>query len=186
MKEGARDWLLTPTNGQSRAVRNLLKRKAAKEARSSYKCDIRTPWWRVPLSDPPRALMVYMGSKARIVSNTARAQVSNSFFRLTEIKGLSANDLAVASLTSVFRLSGRLNSRLLGGGLLKLEPSDARNVLVPMHRTRARDVARVDRLLRLGRLDHAQALADRLILKRGLGWSEKFIESVRAAAEQVH
>src|SRR5436309_2820383 len=30
MKEGARDWLLTPTNGQSRAVRNLLKRKAGR------------------------------------------------------------------------------------------------------------------------------------------------------------
>ncbi len=186
MKEGARDWLLTPTNAKSRAVKNLLRRKAAIEARSSYKCDIRVPWWRVPLSDPPRALMVYMGDNARIVSNTARAQVSNSFFRLTGIKGLSPNDLAVASLTSVFRLSAVLNSRLLGGGLLKLEPSDAQNVLVPIHRTRARDVARVDRLLRLGQWDDARALADKLILERGLGWSKKLIESVWAAAAQLH
>src|SRR5207247_4550122 len=101
---------------------------------SSYKCDIRKPWWRVPLAEPPRALMVYMGSRARIVSNTARAQISNSFFGLTKIKDLSPNDLAVASLTSVFRLSAGLNARLLGGGSLKLEPSDARTGWMPIHR----------------------------------------------------
>jgi hypothetical protein len=185
MKKGARDWLLTPTNGQSRAVRNLLKRKAAKEARSAYKCAIRTPWWRVPLADPPRALMVYMGGRARIVSNTARAQISNSFFRLTRIKGLSPNDLAVASLTSVFRLSTGLNSRLLGGGLLKLEPSDAQRVLVPTHRMEAKDVGRVDKLLRLGHWEDACALADKLILERGLCWSKTLIESVRAAARKL-
>ncbi len=184
--EGARDWLLTPTNGQSRAVKNLLKRKAAMEARSAYKCDIRTPWWRVPLADPPRALMVYMGSRARIVSNTARAQISNSFFRLTKIKDLSPNDLAVASLTSVFRLSAGLNARLLGGGLLKLEPSDAQRVLVPIHRIPARDLGRVDRLLRRGEWEDACVLADKLILERGLGWSKRLIESVRAAARQLH
>src|SRR5438445_8127456 len=166
MKEGARDWLLTPTNGQSRAVKNLLQRKAAMEARSSYKCDIRTPWWRVPLADPPRALMVYMGSKARIVSNTARAQISNSFFRLTKIKDLSPNDIAVASLTSVFRLSAGLNARLLGGGLLKLEPSDARGVLIATHSIRSRDIRRVDKLLRAGQWDDACQLADKMILER--------------------
>lgn len=185
MKEGAKDWLLTPTKGQTRAVKNLLKRKAAMEARSSYKCGIRTPWWRVPLADPPRALMVYMGSKARIVSNTAKAQISNSFFRLTNINGLSPNDLAVASLTSVFRLSAALNARLLGGGLLKLEPSDAQRVLVPTHRIEAKDLGRVDKLLRLGQWEDACALADKLILERGLGWSKRLIESVRAAARKL-
>jgi hypothetical protein len=185
MKEGARDWLLTPSSGQSRAVKNLLKRKAAMEARNRYKCNIRTPWWRVPLAVPPRALMVYMGSKARIVSNTARAQVSNSFFRLVKIKGLSPSDLAVASLTSVFRLSAGLNARLLGGGLLKLEPSDAQRVLVPTHRIPARDAWQVDRLLRFGQWEDACVLADKLILARGLGWSRRLIESVRAAAAQL-
>ncbi len=186
MKEGARDWLFTPTNGQSRRVKNLLKRKAAMEAQSSYKCDIRRPWWRVPLANAPRALMVYMGSKARIVSNTARVQISNSFFRLTKIKGLSPADLAVASLTSVFRLSAGLNARLLGGGLLKLEPSDALRVMIPTHRIRVQDVGRVDKLLRRGRWGEACALADKLVLERGLGWSKRLIESVRAAAAQLH
>jgi hypothetical protein len=186
MNEGAKDWLLTPMSGQSRAVRNLLKRKAAKEASESYKCDIRTPWWRVPLTEPPRALMVYMGSKARIVSNTARVQISNSFFRLTKLKDVSPNDLAVASLTSVFRLSAGLNSRLLGGGLRKLEPSDAQRILVPTHRIRPRDLGRVDRLLRVGRWEDACVLADKLILERGLGWSRSLIESARAAAAQLH
>ncbi len=185
MKEGARDWLLTPTNGQSRAVRNLLKRKAAEEAHNSYKCDIRRPWWRVPLADPPQALMVYMGSKARIVSNAARAQISNSFFRLTKIKDVSPNELAVASLTSVFRLSAGLNSRLLGGGLPKLEPSDARGVLIATHSIRSRDIRRVDKLLRAGQWDDACQLADKIILERGLGWSKTFIDSVRLASCQI-
>ena len=129
--------------------------------------------------------MVYMGSKARIVSNTARVQISNSFFRLTEIKGLSPNDLAVASLTSVFRLSAGLNARLLGGGLLKLEPSDAQRILVPVHRLRGRDLGRVDRLLRVGRWEDACVLADKLILERGLRWSKRLIDSVRTAARQL-
>lgn len=185
MKEGARNWLLTPANAQSRRVKNLLKRKTAMEAQSSYKCVIRRPWWRVPLASAPRAIMVYMGSKARIVSNTARVQVSNSFFRLTRLEGLSPDDLAVASLTSVFRLSAGLNARLLGGGLLKLEPSDCLRVMIPTQRIRLNDVGRVDNLLRRGQWDDACDLADTLILERGLGWSKKLIESVRAAAAQL-
>ncbi len=185
IREGAKDWLLTPMNRKSRAVRNLLQRKAAVEARGAFKCAIRTPWWRVPLANPAPAFMVYMGTKARIVSNTAEAQVSNTFFRITKIKGFSPNDLAIASLTSVFRLSAALNFRLLGGGLVKLEPSDARRVLIPTCRIRASDVSRVEKLLRLGQWEGACRMADKLVLERGLRWSASLIRSVQTASARV-
>jgi len=185
LKDGRQAWLLTPKNRSARAVARLLRRKAAVGAQQRYKCKQRTPWWRVPLADPAPAFIVYMGNKMRIITNTAQVQISNTFYRVTEIGGMSPRDLAAASLTSVFRLSAVLNSRLLGGGLKKLEPSDVRRVMVPVSRIRAAAFDRIDRLVRSGQWGKARRLADELVLKRGLGWSTRMISRLQKAASSL-
>jgi hypothetical protein len=184
-RSGTKSWLLTPTSARSKAIRNLLRRKAAREAQESFKCTSRTPWWRVPVTEAPAAFMIYMGTRARIVSNAARVHVPNTFFKVSTIDGLSPGDLAVASLTSVFRLSAILNSRLLGGGLPKLGLSDAGKVLIPVCSVRASYCSQIEQQLRKGEWEVARRMADRVVLERGLGWNATLLRSVQAVVDQL-
>jgi len=174
-------WLLTPENLKSSAVGRLLRRRAALEARKRYKCRRRSPWWVVPLDAPPPAFMIYMGTGTRIVANDAGLHVSNSFFKVTELKEASPIDLAAGSLTSVFELSAVLNCRLIGGGLRKLEPSDAHRVLVPVSRVTGRMAKRLDRLVREGRWAEVRRAADDIVLRKGLKWGRNLVAAVQAA-----
>lgn len=185
-RRGETCWLFRPKHPLPDALRNLLRTARAREARLSSHCRRRTPWWAVPLRDPPAAFMIYMGSMTRIVSNVAGCQVSNTFYRLSKPRnGVSARDLAVASLTSVFQLSVLLNCRVLGGGLRKLEPCDAGTLLVPCSTVPGMAVRRIDRLVREGRWDDAVRAADATVLRDGLGWSGHLIDAVHKSLHEV-
>ena len=119
-----------------------------------------------------------------VVVNNAAVRVPNSLYELRDLKGVSAKDLAVASVTSIFQLSAILNGRLLGGGLMKLEPSDAAQVLVPTKHVSSSAARAIDRLIRKGRLDEARKAADAALLVDALGLSiEAVCDIQRVLAE---
>lgn len=125
--------------------------------------------------------MICIGPRPAIVDNLAGVRVSNSLFEIAPAPHAVAASLAAASLTSVFRLSCQLNARLLSGGLSKLEPSDASKLLVPLFR----DLPGAELLLldRAARRSQAEAteLADQLILRQRLGWTESAIDILQSA-----
>ncbi len=183
-KDGKACWLFTPRDCREIEVQRYLRRGRKKRVNKTYKCEGRSPWWSVALSEPAPAFMSYMGANPRILANRAAVQVSNSMFELRSLRDVSADLLAAASLTSVFQLSALLNARLLGGGLRKLEPSDAARVLVP--RTGDRTLApRVDRLVRAGKTEQARRDADTCLLIGSLGMSEYEVGRVRAAIDSL-
>ncbi|MFM9876854.1 MAG: class I SAM-dependent DNA methyltransferase [Rhodoglobus sp.] len=120
-----------------------------------YKCRIRAPWWKVPLGTPSDLFVSYMsGSTPRIVSNRARVLNLNSVHGLRvapSLRPLAQMALPVMAMSSVSLLSAELVGRTYGGGILKLEPTEAARWLVPRAESMKLMMSRQSALLSRGR-----------------------------------
>lgn len=155
-----------------------------------FKCRVRTPWYRVPHVHQAPALLTYMsGSAPRLVVNAAGAVAPNTLhlvrpYPLAQLQrsAATAGRLAVAWHTSLTALSAELEGHSLGGGMLKMEPREAGNVLVALPDVDLdHHLADLDRLVRAGQADEARERADDLVLRRGLGLTTAEISALRDA-----
>jgi hypothetical protein len=147
----------------------------------AYKCRVRQPWYAVPHVVVPDLLLTYMANRRpALVVNRARAVAPNTLLcvRPTPHGKCSAETVGAAWWTSLTALSAEIEGHSLGAGMLKLEPGEAANVLVPMPRLllnndRARHLVReLDRLVRREAVEEALDLGDREILQNGLQLSQ--------------
>ena len=139
-----------------------------------YKCRTRHPWYRVPNVFSPDAFLTYMsGHYPKLVANIAGVVAPNSLHvvRLTGRDLLRKNHLAALWLNSLTGLSAEIEGHSLGGGMLKLEPTEARNVLIPVvssPRLSAMETE-LDEVCRERGVEQARKLADEQLLRRELG-----------------
>lgn len=159
---------------------------------SRFKCRVRDPWYAVPNVYVGEALLTYMsGHRAKFVVNQAGVVSPNTLHVARFLPGreASAEAVAVAWRTSLSALSTELEGHALGGGLLKLEPAEARRVLLPMPNLdplAINDIAaELDTLERNGEVEAARACADRRILREALGLSDSQIQDIQTAWRTV-
>ena len=127
-----------------RAVQEYLDSPAGREARESYKCRNRHPWYAVPDVTFPDAFLSYMsGEGPSLVANVARCACTNSLHAVQMKNGASVSDLQASWSHPLTRLSCELEGHPLGGGMLKLEPREAARLVIPR-----RDLALTRRELR--------------------------------------
>jgi hypothetical protein len=155
-----------------------------------YKCRVRDPWWAVPLPTHgvPDAFMTYCSSDhPRLVLNEAGALHTNTVHGLKMRDGADPVRLAAGFVNTLTLLSCELVGRSYGGGVLKLEPTEAEAVLVPDAPVGLRErLPEIDRLLREGQLLQVLDVVDQLVLAdTGLGLSADEIVLLRAAREKL-
>ena len=156
---------------------------------NAYKCRTRPTWYTVPHVYMPDLLLSYMsGLKPHLVTNDAGVVAPNNMHvvRMHPLATVRGEALAVAWQTSLTRLSVEIEGHALGGGMLKLEPTEAERVIVPllgMSQSSAALAQDLDIMLRNGHDHSAQELADTLILRQGLGLSEQECRLLAAAAD---
>lgn len=129
----------------------------------------RPRWWVVEDMVAPDAMFHYMtGGTPRVVLNEAKSLCTNSIHRLFWKEGAyDRSAIAASSCTSLFELECEVTGRTFSGGLLKLEPSDAKLLKVTASGPRLDD--RLDRLLKAGDHRGARLLADqKLLLEKGV------------------
>ncbi len=133
---GERVWLLRPdaddmTPGRIKYT-DLGKALGVDQA---YKCQIRTPWWRPPVSAVPDLFFTYMSHNyPRLIANKAKVAFLNSMHgvRLREgVPRIAAEALPFMCLNSVTMLGAEINGRSYGGGILKMEPREAATLPLP-------------------------------------------------------
>lgn len=134
-RSGKKTYLFYPTEPLSTSTTRYIELGEALEIDHAYKCRVRTPWWQVPLAKKADIFVTYMNDEtASLCANTVGAIHLNSVhgLRLSETaRAVDPRLLCLASQNSATALSAEQNGRSYGGGLLKLEPREARSLLVP-------------------------------------------------------
>jgi adenine-specific DNA-methyltransferase len=113
------------------AVRRYLDTEAGRAAREAYKCRARDPWYSVPDVQVPDFFLSYMsGREPNLVRNDARCTCTNSVHSV-RLKGGAAKRYFTAWGSAFVQLSCELEGHPLGGGMLKLEPREAQQIILP-------------------------------------------------------
>lgn len=122
---------LRPDTELPASVRRYLDSEAGWEARAAYKCRTRDPWYVVPDVKVPDGFLSYMsGDGPTLVGNPAGCVCTNSVHAVQVTGGLSIARLTELWAHPFTALSCEIEGHPLGGGMLKLEPREAANVLL--------------------------------------------------------
>ena len=192
---GTAGYLFQPSEPLGDAAGSYLEHGRALGIDRGYKTRTRAVWHRVPRVQRPDLLLAAMAADHHALAvNRARAAPANTLHAVglhdaaADRRGADerALALAVAWLTSAAWLSRELEGRVLGGGMLKLEPGEAGRILVPWparwpaDEVQA-DARRVERCLVEDGVDAARERADALVLRERIGLSQGQIDALAAA-----
>ncbi|MGH9425383.1 MAG: hypothetical protein ACRD2L_03635, partial [Terriglobia bacterium] len=179
-------------HGLPEGVLRYLKHGEAKSINGSYKCRSRSPWFCVPHVYQPDGFLTYMsGSLPLLVANDAAVVAPNSLhvLRLHGQSSMTCDAIAASWQTSLTRLSVEIEGHAMGGGMLKIEPSEAERVVVAVSKGSTRRLDKLAReldvLVRAGDQKIAQTMADEAILKGIVGLTKKDFDVLRSAAEDL-
>lgn len=167
------------------SVRAYLKLGHQRGFDKRHNCRSRRPWHLVRRIYVPDAFLHYMScSLPHIVLNSSSSTCTNAIHRLTWKRGLTIDEkkaVAVASTTSLAQISFEVQGRSYCGGLLKLEPTKALDVVLPKTTTSGINhvFLSVDQLLREGRKESAVTVSDEFALEGCLGLSPHFTKHLR-------
>ena len=183
--------LFYPQARPSSAAARYIKSGEAQGVHTAYKCRVRSPWWQVPILEPPDLFLTYMNADTpRFALNSARAHHVNSVHGVylpARLRSLGL-PLAVASVNSATMLGAETVGRAYGGGILKLEPGESVHLplpsieLVSSYARQLRElVAPMNKLLKEGKLLLAAELVDDLLLRAGGGLGDDEVREIREA-----
>jgi hypothetical protein len=146
-----------------------------------YKCRIRNPWWSLSKPDAPDLLLTYCSSEhPRLVLNSVGARQTNTLHGVRIDSATDGRLMAAGFYNSLTMLSCELEGRSYGGGVLKLEPTEAERVLLPPLDERLLEILpRVDELVRGRQLDAASSLVDEIVLADNMNLSAREIRALR-------
>lgn len=113
-------------------VARYLATEQGRQARKTYKCRMRNPWYSVPDVRVPDFFVTYMSGRApRLVRNSAAAACTNAVHGVRVRGKEGVRRLSDGWASPFVQLSCELEGHPLGGGLLKLEPREAARIILP-------------------------------------------------------
>jgi tRNA1(Val) A37 N6-methylase TrmN6 len=194
---GERVWLFRPDpNDNSRAVMDYVAEGERLGVDAAYKCTIRTPWWRPPAVTPPDLYFTYMSHRyPRVIENSAGTTFLNSMHGIRLRSGASSETkraLPLIVFNSVTMLGAEVFGRSYGGGVLKMEPSEAALLPVPRHtdlvaawdRLEPQRAALRRQLLR-GEWTNVVKTVDDALLVRTLGLDREQVSELHEGAREL-
>ena len=153
-----------------------------------FKCRVREPWYSVPHVRIGDVFLSYMsGVSPKLVRKGAGFVAPNTLHIVRFAQGWQWRSFVAGWNSSLTRLSCEIEGHALGGGMLKLEPSEAESVLValPYPKDEAGLVSELDGFLRKADFLAALDLADSSVLRRRFGLSRSECLTLRDAARQL-
>jgi methylase of polypeptide subunit release factors len=195
---GERVWMLRPeAEDATPGLTRYLALGLAQGVPLGYKCTVRAQWWRPPAVEPPDLFFTYMSHRyPRLITNRAGVTFVNSMHgvRLREDanRAIAREALPLLAFNSVTMLGAETGGRSYGGGLLKMEPSEASGLPMPKPELLAiagailrPERAKLDRQLREGRWTNVVARVDEVLLRDAAGMSAADVKEVHNAAQEL-
>lgn len=187
---GQSTYLFRPSGIPSPAARRYVESGEALDVDGAYKCRVRSPWWRVPLVRPADLFLTYMNADTpRLCTNRAGVHHLNSvhgIYLQPTHRRLGMDLLPIASLNSVTLLGAETVGRAYGGGMLKIEPSEADQLPMPspeLLRTHGLTLRAlrptIAARLSAGDLAGAVNVVDAVLLTEGLRLPTAAVEAIR-------
>lgn len=177
-------------NGLPASVCSYLEAGRKSKTHLAYKCKMRKPWYAVPHAKPADAFLSYMaGTAPKVCWNEAQVLATNSTHEVRFFsRSVEPCKLAFAFTSTLVQLSCEIEGHPMGGGMLKLEPSEAQRVILPkleLVPVNPSEFERADRYKREGANGSLCDLADQVVLRRGLGLTWKQIQVLRDGLERL-
>lgn len=193
--DGEKVYLLALPKVAERALPDQVLEYLAKGKRlgvhKAYKCAVRDPWFSVPYAQASETFLTYMsGDAPRIVWNAAGVLATNSTHevRLNSPQRVSSQILSLAFCCSLSQLSAEVEGHPLGGGMLKLEPSEAARTLVvrpDLLKFSEAQFEEMDYFVRSNSMSSAIDMADEFVLREVLGLNWDQIQVLRNGLTEV-
>ena len=112
-------------------VCHYLDSEAGRQARGTYKCRNRDPWYAVPDVTVPDGFLSYMsGNGPSVVSNAAGCVCTNSVLAVHLTGGMTMSHLIKMWAEPITAVSCEIEGHPLGGGMLKTEPREAARIVL--------------------------------------------------------
>ncbi len=169
-------------------ARGYLERGLREGIPDRYKCRTRDPWWAVPMPKigTPDLLLTYCANEhPRLAVNEARVVQTNTIHGVSMRDASQADALAASFYNSLTLLSAELVGRSYGGGVLKLEPTEAEALLVSLRAEAGDHLGTVDELVRARDLEKLLDVVDRFVLREGLGLDSGEVDLLRQGAQRL-
>ena len=194
-KQGGRCYLFAPqTADLTTAALAFIKEGEKANVPDAYKCNNRSPWWRVPQVAKPDIFFSYMNhDRPRLITNEASVVILNSLYGIKlkdDLREPGRGLLPIACLNSLTLLGSEVVGRAYGGGLLKHEPREADLLPVPSAATVQAIGSDLNLLkpqlataLRANDLNQAVNLVDAVVLTKYMQLDEAALTGLRKARE---
>lgn len=194
---GERVWMLQPKSDHgSDGLCRYLATGVANGVPLAYKCQVRPNWWRPSAVSAPDLFFTYMSHRfPRLIANQARVTFVNSLHgvRIRSSAPTIARDaLPFLALNSVTFLGAETGGRSYGGGVLKMEPSEASALPMPRPELLAAawdllrpERSKLDRELRDGRWTTVVARVDEVLLGDAAGLTIAEQRDLQEAAQEL-
>ena len=191
-----RCYLFAPSAQPTRAAKAYIAKGEAAGVDQAYKCQVRDPWWQVPLVERPDLLFTYMNhDRPRLVRNGAGVHLLNSLYGIRlhhERRDLGQEILPMAALNSVTLLGAEIVGRSYGGGMLKHEPKEADQLPLPSVAVLEAVAPRlkllqpqIGAMLRRNDITPAVEMVDKVVLQEQMGLAEPQLKAIRFARESL-
>ena len=186
--------LLTPPRNKSamkRTTRSYIDEGEEAGINEAVKCKTRKPWYVVPHTEAPAAFMPCMvASWPRLVVNNSSFTCTNNILKLKWKEERPNSDwtrLALGTMSTLSQLSAELVGRSYGGGVLKVEPTELKRLVVPLLSAEAADRigGQVDSFLRENRVNEAIDTVDTALVAEMPGLTPSGLTHLRNARNQL-